>query len=420
VTFTDDYPIAFPPDRCHQDDPEYPVVCDTPARLVRIDLGDGNDHGSFGFSIPADRSFEIDGGPGADLLAGPRNGVGSATLDGGDGDDDLRSEETADTLRGGAGADKLTGGAGADVLRGRDGDDKLRGDDPSGAFSDVLDGGAGSDEVRDDYDTGDPASAPPVSITLDGVANDGRPGENDDILGVEKFDVGAVRTFAGDDADNTFVAPEKGGPAHLMGHGGNDALTATDSSGDLVEGGPGDDTLSAGMGNDTIVGGPGHDNLNGDRPARCNELHCDFMDGYGNDVIDARDGERDSVQCGPGDDTVRADAVDLVTDDCEHVAGGQAGPPRGGGPTGARRFTLVVIGSRRMAAVLRRGLLVRTGTSRRLVVKARLGRTLAARGAGRRTVRLRITPAGRRRLRHARRAVLTLTAGSARGRVVLR
>jgi hypothetical protein len=86
VTFTDDDPIAFPSDRCSQADPEYPVACDTPARLVRIDLGDGADHGSFGVSIPADRSFEIDGGRGGDLLTGPRNGIGTATLDGGDGD----------------------------------------------------------------------------------------------------------------------------------------------------------------------------------------------------------------------------------------------------------------------------------------------------------------------------------------------
>src|SRR3954447_8677136 len=73
VTFTDDYAITFPADRCHQDDPEYPVTCDTPAAAVRIDLGDGNDRGSFGFMIPTDRRFEIDGGPGADLLTGPRN-----------------------------------------------------------------------------------------------------------------------------------------------------------------------------------------------------------------------------------------------------------------------------------------------------------------------------------------------------------
>src|SRR4051794_5237812 len=61
VTFTDDAPIVFPAGRCSRSDPEYPVTCDTPARLVRVDLGDGADRGSFGFSIPAGPGFEIDG-----------------------------------------------------------------------------------------------------------------------------------------------------------------------------------------------------------------------------------------------------------------------------------------------------------------------------------------------------------------------
>jgi Ca2+-binding RTX toxin-like protein len=427
VTFTDDQPIAFPAGRCRQDDPEYPLACETPAGGVRIDLGDGADHGSFGFMIPADRRFEIDGGPGADILTGPRNGVGAATLDGGDGDDQITSEETPDTLLGGPGADTLTGGAGGDTLRGGDGADKLRGDDPSGVFADVLDGGAGDDELLDDYNTGDPSAAGAVTITLDGVADDGRAGERDDILGVETFSVGAIGTFAGDDADNAFFAPEDGPPAHLMGRGGNDVLTGTDSHGDVVDGGTGDDTLSGGFGNDTVVGGPGRDNLAGDRPARCNELHCDFMDGFGNDTIDARDGEQDSVQCGPGEDSVLADAIDLVADDCEHVDGAIAGGPAqgsagGGGARGGaapRRARITAVGSRRLAAVLRHGLRVRTGSPRRLKVTARLAHAVVARGTGRGTIRLKLTAAGRRRLRHARRAVLRLSAGAARGRVVL-
>jgi hypothetical protein len=204
----------------------------------------------------------------------------------------------------------------------------------------------------------------------------------------------------------------------LLGAGGNDKLTATDAHGDVVDGGPGDDTLTGGFGNDTLIGGPGRDQIAGDRQARCNELHCDFMDGYGNDMIDARDGEPDSVQCDPGDDTVKADPIDRVADDCEHVERG--GAAAGGDSGSSRHAKLVVLGSRRIADVLRHGLLVRTTEAGRVTVKARLGRALAARGAGRRTVRLKVTRAGRRRLRHAHRAVLELSAGAARGRVVLR
>jgi len=43
-----------------------------------------------------------------------------------------------------------------------------------------------------------------------------------------------------------------------------------------------------------------------------------FFGGYGNDVIDSRDGLREHVYCGPGTDTVKADPRDVVTD-CEHV-----------------------------------------------------------------------------------------------------
>jgi Ca2+-binding RTX toxin-like protein len=354
VTFTDDYPIAFPSDRCSQADPEYPVACDTPARLVRIDLGDGADHGSFGFSIPADRSFEIDGGPGSDLLTGPRNGIGTATLDGGDGSDDLRSEETADTLLGGTGEDKLSAGKGADVLHGGDGNDLLRDDDGLTPAADVLDGGPGIDKL-DAYRDGDPAVAAPVDILLDGLANDGRPGENDNVVAVESFDVGAIRTFVGDDTDNEFIAPEKASPARISGAGGND-------------------------------------------------------------TIDVRDGEQDSVQCGPGTDVVQADAIDRVADDCERVERGSAASASG--KRAAR--SIVVLGSRRMADIRRHGLLVRVSGSGRVVVTARLGKTTVARGAGHGKARLKLTRAGKRRLRHVHRATLDIVAGSARVRVVVR
>jgi PASTA domain len=44
----------------------------------------------------------------------------------------------------------------------------------------------------------------------------------------------------------------------------------------------------------------------------------------GNDTIDARDGERDSVTCGVGADTVKADPADVVATDCEQVERGTA------------------------------------------------------------------------------------------------
>ena len=52
---------------------------------------------------------------------------------------------------------------------------------------------------------------------------------------------------------------------------------------------------------------------------------------YGNDTIDVRGGESDSVSCGAGDDTVTADPNDVIDADCEHVERGAA-PSTGPGP----------------------------------------------------------------------------------------
>ncbi len=41
--------------------------------------------------------------------------------------------------------------------------------------------------------------------------------------------------------------------------------------------------------------------------------------GDGNDVIRARDGSRDTISCGRGNDRVYADRLDKVADDCESV-----------------------------------------------------------------------------------------------------
>jgi hypothetical protein len=73
---------------------------------------------------------------------------------------------------------------------------------------------------------------------------------------------------------------------------------------DSLHGGAGDDRIDGWEGADELVGGPGLDLLIG---------------GAGGDVIDARDGGRDEVDCGPGPDRVRADAVDALDATCEEI-----------------------------------------------------------------------------------------------------
>jgi Ca2+-binding RTX toxin-like protein len=60
-------------------------------------------------------------------------------------------------------------------------------------------------------------------------------------------------------------------------------------------------------------GGPGNDRINA--PAGLG--HNDILGGPGNDVINAKNGAPDSIDCGPGKDTVSFDAaVDSIAN-CE-------------------------------------------------------------------------------------------------------
>jgi Ca2+-binding RTX toxin-like protein len=88
----------------------------------------------------------------------------------------------------------------------------------------------------------------------------------------------------------------------LNGLGGNDTLNGLGGN-DTLNGGPGNDRIFGGAGNDHLIGGPGKDMIHGDA---------------GNDLIDARDGQKDRVDCGAGHDTVNADKLDVVSH-CEKV-----------------------------------------------------------------------------------------------------
>jgi Ca2+-binding RTX toxin-like protein len=85
-----------------------------------------------------------------------------------------------------------------------------------------------------------------------------------------------------------------GGPDTIKGLGGNDTIM----------GGGGDDTLNGGDGNDVIDGGAGADKIQG---------------GKGSDTILSADGQRDTVDCGPGVDKATVDAIDIVKN-CESIS----------------------------------------------------------------------------------------------------
>jgi Ca2+-binding RTX toxin-like protein len=91
------------------------------------------------------------------------------------GDDVLIAGPLADTVNAGAGSDAITGGPGADQLHGDAGDDRFTGL----TAGDLVDGGAGADLL--DL-SGDPAG---VSISLNGVADDGPLGSDSNVTGIE-------------------------------------------------------------------------------------------------------------------------------------------------------------------------------------------------------------------------------------------
>jgi len=196
----------------------------------------------------------------------------------------------------------------------------------------------------------------------------------------------------GDRNDKVLLPDDVGGvpPAtDLYGETGNDTISNLGLSGRL-DGGSGSDVLRPGLGADRIAGGTGLDAIDysertkpvtinfftvADSPVQGEEGEGDsfvgtvdvevafggkagdkltgngrseqFIPGpgqdtvstrQGDDIVDARDGAKDTIECGLGADTVYADTIDVVAADCENVSRSTSGPglaaPGGGGTDG--------------------------------------------------------------------------------------
>jgi Ca2+-binding RTX toxin-like protein len=253
-------------------------------RIATVNLGDGNDRLGYFFQA-VDGSF-VRGGEGNDDIQGTE---GADSIDGEGGDDSLQGGSNDDVINGGPGNDVLGNftDAGNDVKNGGDGNDRLIGFRDPG--NDVYRGGAGTDML--DFRGTDVG----VSVSLDGVANDGPAGEADN---------------AGTDIEN------------LKGGNGDDTLIG-DSDRNLIEGFAGNDTLRGGspplksgtisfLADDTLDGGIGSDVLRGEG---------------GDDRLLARDAVDDqsaaAMSCGSGNDRLDTDLADdntrAIPADCESV-----------------------------------------------------------------------------------------------------
>jgi Ca2+-binding RTX toxin-like protein len=265
--------------------------------------GDGNDDVEGDYSNNQNGDDQLFGDAGDDSLYAKG---GNDTLDGGDGGDYLRGGKGDDRLSGGNGDDYVQGASGNDTVNGDAGDDRVTGDcggyDSCGDGvdgNDVVNGGSGEDYGDADGGTdmidmgagvSDQIYYPDriqvcnpdcnqvswsVNVSQDGAANDGGPGEGDNVINTEDVTV----------YDGCCGTPPPPGNATLTGDAGVNELRGS-------------------AGNDTIDGGAGNDFLYGDD---------------GDDTMNANDGFADRVVCGSGTDTANVDEFDVVSDDCETV-----------------------------------------------------------------------------------------------------
>ncbi len=200
-------------------------------------------------------------------------------LDGGDGNDTMRSGMGDDTLLGGAGDDDLNGGGGNDAIAGGTGNDTISGD----WGDDNITTGDGSNAAWGDAGNDTIVGGIGADTLYGGLGNDSIDGGagNDIIDGEEDND-----TLAGGDGNDT-----------LYGRAGDDVVNGGAGT-DSLDGGEGNDALSGGDGNDTLTGGDGNDALGG---------------GLGLDSLDGGDGN-DTLSGGDGDDTLTGRAGDDALD----------------------------------------------------------------------------------------------------------
>jgi Ca2+-binding RTX toxin-like protein len=290
--------------------------------------GTGHDTADFSAVQSGDLSFSLD----------------DVADDGPETDDNWHSD--IEDMIGGAYGMYLVGSAGPNVITGGAGEDLLQG----GGGADTLNGGGGYDVADYSDHTG------PVTLTLDGAADDGSPGEGDRIASdVEDLRGGAGNdALTGDGQDN--VLDGGLGADVMLGGGGTDAVDYSSRDAAVrvdLGGSPGDDgqagegdTVGAdvegvygGAGDDTLIGngadgfldgGDGNDTLTD--PGGSDDLFGDD----GDDVIDSTDGVQDVVSCDDGNDQVWRDRIDLIDTGCEHLAIGPRGAaqdtPRGQPP----------------------------------------------------------------------------------------
>lgn len=318
-------------------------------------------------SAPENDRDLVDGGAGDDLI---RTGDDRDTITGGLGNDTIFSGIDDDEVYGNEGNDSIVDLQGSDFIDGGDGDDTIDagtntfsdyiGDDPNlpvagypGILTDpnttdgldTVFGGAGNDLIStgDDADEIDGGTG---NDTIDGGIDDDtiRGGEgNDSILGQHGADSifgdagddyinAGGSTYGGNEPDATDPLPENDRDFVDGGEGNDTILTGDDA--DTILGGAGNDVIDAGIDNDSIIGGTGDDSILGGAgdDTAIGALGDDtLIGGEGDDYLDGVVGD-DLMSGGAGADTMLGgQGQDRFTD----ITGGDV-VDGGSGPDGLR------------------------------------------------------------------------------------
>jgi Ca2+-binding RTX toxin-like protein len=249
-----------------------------------------------------------------------------------------------ENVTGGGGIDHLTGNAGANILSGGSGEDTLIG----GLGADTFIGGVG--DVVSYADRTSPTDA--VTVTIGDGANDGAPGEGDNVnSGIAGLVGGAGDDHLTGDAQPNLILGGDGNDV-IAGGGGNDSYPSFACAFGRLEGQAGDDQITGGEGVDALDGGEGDDVLDGaggndqsEPSVACHPLGYvsggpgdDIVDGgagtdaesggSGADEMHALDGSIDHVDCGADTDSYAADIADVLSG-CEIADADLDGVPTG-------------------------------------------------------------------------------------------
>ena len=274
---------------------------------------------------------QVDGGAGNDEIEIPDEGWGTLVV-GGPGNDVLRASSAQ--IYAGTGDDTIIGsGIGVDAGMG---DDWIEGSDfnvdegtrPNGADTII---GADLDDFVSYVDRTNG-----VNVSLDNKANDGEPGEGDNIIDVPYINTGSGDDVViGSDADEVFSTGL--GRDTGFGKGGDDGFY-DGQGGDTIYGGSGNDWFELISGAGVFYGGAGHDYFFGADGSYPSDPSLDVSDevygGEGNDHIYTFCGD-DLITGGSGNDRIhagtRAGLIGVCGDEdrarggagADHLQGGQ-------------------------------------------------------------------------------------------------